>query len=157
MILVYCSETGFTKHYAELLHRKTGLPLMSLSEALTQLTPGSRIAFLGWLKAGKIQGLSKVQGRFDVALVCAVGMSAHYDGAALAEKHGLKGTPCFYLRGGYAPERVTGVDRVLMGALRRMLSAKKDEAAAEMRKAMDEGADWVDEEQLAPVIRALNG
>ena len=30
MILVYCSATGFTQQYAQMLHQKTGLPALPI-------------------------------------------------------------------------------------------------------------------------------
>ena len=159
MILVYCSATGFTQQYAQMLHQKTGLPLLSLEQAERELSPGSRIAFLGWLRAGSIQGIREARKRFDTALVCAVGMAPRGDTGKIARANAAEGIPLFYLRGGYAPDRVRGVSRAMMSAMTLVLrgQAGKSEESRQALEAVLHGADWVSEEQLEPVVRQLNG
>ena len=50
--VVYTSNTGYTRQYAMLLSKKTGLPACSLDEAMKHLAPGSSVIYLGWLMAG---------------------------------------------------------------------------------------------------------
>lgn len=57
--IVYTSNTGYTKQYAMLLSVKTGLSVYSLTDAETNLLQGSRIIYMGWLMAGKVQGHSR--------------------------------------------------------------------------------------------------
>lgn len=56
MIIAYESKTGFTKRYAEMLAAKTGMKLYRVNE-LSKTEINEEIVFLGWLKAGRIQGL----------------------------------------------------------------------------------------------------
>ena len=158
MILVYCSATGFTQQYAQMLHQKTGLPALPIERAERELSPGTAVAFLGWLRAGTIQGLKRAQKRFDVQLVCAVGMAMQYDTVQLARKNGVEAIPFFYLRGGYAPEKLRGVSKAMMAVMERIirLNAHKDEQGRLMLDAVEHGANWVTEEQLAPVVRQMN-
>ena len=97
--IVYTSNTGFTAQYATLLSHQTGLPLYRLEEC--QLPRDTQVLFLGWLCAGKIQGLKGAMGRFQVAGICAVGMAPQADPAKLAGDNRCGGLPLFYLRGGY--------------------------------------------------------
>ena len=159
MILVYCSATGFTRRYAELLHEKTGLPLLSLEQAERELSPGSKVAFLGWLRAGSIQGLKAARKRFDISLVCAVGLAPRGDTEKIARANAVEGIPLFYLRGGYAPDKVQGVSRAMMSVMTLVLrsQAGKSEENRQALEAVLHGADWVSEEQLEPVVRRLNG
>ena len=80
--IVYTSNTGFTAQYATLLSHQTGLPLYRLEEC--DLPGSTQVLFLGWLCAGKIQGLKGAMGRFQVAGICAVGMAPQADPAKLA-------------------------------------------------------------------------
>ncbi|MDO4573368.1 MAG: hypothetical protein Q4C13_08355 [Clostridia bacterium] len=73
--ILYTSNTGFTAEYAHLLEEATGLPAMPL-RAAGGLRPGADIIYLGWLMAGRVQGLKKAEARYRVRAVCGVGMGA---------------------------------------------------------------------------------
>ena len=47
--IVYTSNAGHTKRYAELLAAKTGLPAYELKAAEAKLNKGAQIVYLGWL------------------------------------------------------------------------------------------------------------
>lgn len=153
--IVYTSATGFTAQYATLLHHQTGLPVYRLEEA-GSLPRSTRVLYLGWLRAGQIQGLKQALRRWEVAGVCAVGM-APAEGYAqeLARKHALT-VPLFYLRGGYAPARVRGISRLMMAAMEKVLAGKADPQSRSALDAVRRGADWVSQEQLEPVLAWLN-
>ena len=70
--IVYTSATGFTRQYAGLLSAACGLPAMALKGAVP---PPGPVLYLGWLRAGSVQGLRAARRRFPVAGVCAVGMA----------------------------------------------------------------------------------
>ena len=65
------------------------------------------------------------------------------------------GVSLFYLRGGYAPDRVRGLDRVLMAGMKRHLAGKSDPQSQAALAAMRQGADWVSADQLGPVLAWL--
>ena len=154
--IVYTSATGFTARYAWLLADETGLPAFRLEEA-DALAPGASVLCLGWLRAGSVRGLKTARRRFRVAGVCAVGMSPEADTEQLRRNSGLGDAPFFYLRGGYAPDKVRGLDRVLMAAMKRHLAGKSDPQSRAALAAMRQGADWVSGDQLAPVLAWLAG
>ena len=154
--IVYTSQTGFTAWYAALLAERTGLPCRPLKEAAA-LPRGTAVIYLGWLCAGGIKGLKEARRRFRTAAVCAVGMAAEVEEAKLRRDNRLEGVPLFYLRGGYAPERLTGLYRPMMSLMSRMVSkaSAEDEGARAMQEAFAKGGDWVSTEQLSPVLDAL--
>ena len=71
----------------------------------------------------------------------------------------LEGVPLFYLRGGYAPEKLTGFYRAMMAPMARLVSRAPAETEADraMRDAFRDGGDWVSPERLAPVLAWLDG
>lgn len=148
--IVYTSNTGFTAQYATLLSHQTGLPLYRLEEC--DLPGSTQVLFLGWLCAGKLQGLKRAMGRFQVVGVCAVGLAPQADPAKLAGDNRCGGLPLFYLRGGYAPARIRGKYKMMMTMMKAILSKKTDRESQEAVKAITRGADWVDAAQLAPVL-----
>lgn len=162
--IIYTSNTGFTRRYAQLLGEATGLPVHNLSAAGKAVPRGASIVYLGWLMAGSVKGVKKAIGRWTVTALCAVGMGS--DGEkqleGLGAKCGLAATvPLFYLRGGYAPEKLKGLYKVMMmpmGAIVKKAgagNAETDPQAAEMLTAFTQGGDWVSQEQLVPIIEYL--
>lgn len=154
--IVYTSNTGFTAQYATLLSHQTGLPLHRLEEAAA-LPRGTQVLYLGWLCAGKIQGLKKAAARFQVKAVCAVGLAPECDLAKLAGDNRWNGLSLFYLRGGYAPARIRGKYKMMMAMMKAILSKKTDSQSREALKAIELGADWVSVPQLEPVLDWLQG
>ena len=71
--IVYTTNTGSTKRYAELLARETGLPSYSMAEAERSVPTGAEIIYLGWIMAGSVKGYAAAK-RWSVRAVCAVGM-----------------------------------------------------------------------------------
>lgn len=159
MTVVYCSETGFTRRYALLLQERAGVPALSLQQAETALEPGSEVLFLGWLRAGLIQGLQKARKRYAVRAVCAVGMAERYDTEQLSGPNHIKDLPLFYLRGGYAPDRLRGLNRAMMAVAEKAMAkrAGQSEEGRAMLDAVQNGGDWVEESQLTPVLALLRG
>ena len=156
--IVYTSQTGFTARYAALLAERTGLPCRPLKEAAA-LPRGTAVIYLGWLCAGGIKGLKGARRRFRTAAVCAVGMAAEVEEAKLRRDNRLEGVPLFYLRGGYAPEKLTGFYRAMMAPMARPVSRAPAETATDRarRDAVRDGGDWVCPGRLAPVLAGLDG
>ena len=158
--IVYASATGFTRRYADLLSERTGLPCFALG-AVPGPDRGAAVLYLGWLCAGGIKGLRKARARYKVQAVCAVGMSpagTAYTDQVRAQNH-LENLPFFYLRGGYAPEKLTGFYRAMMAPMARLVSRAPAETEADraMRDAFRDGGDWVSPERLAPLLAWLDG
>lgn len=95
MIIVYESKTGFTKKYADMLAQKTKLKAYRVKE-LPKDIKDEEIIFLGWIKAGKIQGLGKVK-KHNIKAVCASGTArnAEPDEETVIARNKIKGIPFF--------------------------------------------------------------
>lgn len=155
--IVYTSQTGFTARYAALLAERTGLPCRPLKEAAA-LPRGRRLSTC-WLCAGGIKGLKEARRRFRTAAVCAVGMAAEVEEAKLRRDNRLEGVPLFYLRGGYAPEKLTGFYRAMMAPMAGWCPGprRRRRPTGPCRDAFRDGGDWVSPERLAPVLAWLDG
>lgn len=66
--IVYESNTGHTKEYAEMLGKKLEIPAFTIKEAKKELNKNDEIIFLGWIFATKIMGLNKVK-KYNVKCV----------------------------------------------------------------------------------------
>ena len=72
--IVYTSNTGYTKAYAKLLEKETGLPVYSLEETKNALPKGTEIIYMGWLMASNIRGYKVAAKRYKVRAVVGVGL-----------------------------------------------------------------------------------
>lgn len=102
--IVYTSRTGFTKRYAQLLAKRTGVSAYSWKEAAERLPRGSEIFYMGWLMAGSVQGLGRAMDRYTVRGAAIVGISPAGNGDLWTEAKingGVSdgGGRVFYLRG----------------------------------------------------------
>lgn len=158
--IVYTSNTGYTKQYAELLGKETGLPVYSLDEAGKELCQGDSVIYMGWLMAGKIQGYAGALKQFHVEAVCGVGAGA--TGSQMQELRKAnalpEAMPLFTLQGGFDMARLRGVYRLMMEVMVRTagkkLANKKDRTPEEdmMLDLMLHGGSCVSEENLSSVL-----
>lgn len=163
--IVYTSNSGFTKRYAEMLGSETGLPVYPLEQAGSKLDGGDEILYLGWLMAGRIMGYRKAAKKYRVRAVCAVGLnlpSEEYAAGIQAGQH-LETTPFFYLQGGFDMEKQHGVYRFMMQTMKRTVGKRLEKKAeptageAEMLEMLQRGADRVRPENLAAVLTWYRG
>lgn len=160
--IVYTSETGHTRQYAELLGRETGLPVYDLKET-GKLSRGSEIIYLGWLCAGTVKGYKKAEKRFCVQAVCGVGMSGGDSQLADIRKVNRieQETPVFYLQGGFELEKLRGINRLMMSVMKKSvgkgLSEKKNRTFEEdaMLELMLHGGNLVKKENLQGMLEWL--
>lgn len=157
--IVYVSQTGFSKRYAEMLAQQSGLPCYELRQAKGALPHQAAILFIGWLCAGGLKGLKQAARRFQVQAACAVGMAPPEEKmeAELRERLG-NDRPFFYLQGGYAPERLHGVYKIMMNMMGKVLAKgieKQGERKPEEQQMLEmfiHGGDYVRLENLTPVL-----
>ena len=77
------------------------------------------------------------------------------DVSRLARSSHLGDRPLFYLRGGYAPDRVKGLSKIMMTPIllsAKHAAAKGDPKAEALMEVLIHGVDWVSREQLQPVL-----
>lgn len=159
MIIAYESKTGFTKRYADMLAERTGSKAYRAKE-LPPADKDEEIIFLGWIMAGKVQGLDKVRKR-NVIAVCASGTArtAEPDNETVIARNKIEDKPFFYLRGGCLPlKELKGLDKILMAMFLKMLKSRKekDEELEEGISNIENGFDGVREENLEPVLQWLS-
>lgn len=162
--IVYASQTGFTEKYAKILADKVNIPAYSVKEAAKQLPAGTDIFYMGWLKAGELQSLRSVVERYKIRGAAIVGMSPTGNGTLWTEARINGGTSdsgarLFYLQGGYAPEKLKGLNRFLMKMTTRSvikqletLGDRQTERDKDMLELYRNGGDRVREEALDEIV-----
>ena len=122
MVIVYRSNTGFTKEYAEMLGKAEKLKVYSFAQA-GELDTGTEVFFMGPLMAGHIAGVDQAVTRFQVKGVCGVGMSPASQQVldTLAKANYVPDAPIFYLQGGWAPKKVGWIQRRMVNMVTRSM------------------------------------
>ena len=113
--IVYTTNTGSTKRYAELLARETGLLAYSMAEAERSVPTGAEIIYLGWIMAGSVKGYAAAK-RWSVRAVCAVGMGRTGTQTDNVRKKSAipASIPVFTLQGNFDVKKLRGVYRLMM-------------------------------------------
>lgn len=159
MVIVYCSNTGFTKQYAEMLGKAEKMKVYSLAQA-GELDQGTEVFFMGPLMAGHITGVDQAVKRFQVKGVCGVGMSPASQQVldTLSKANYVPGAPIFYLQGGWAPKKVGWIKRRMVNmvtrSMRQALREKGSRRTPQEQKQLDfleKGGNFVAFEHLSPI------
>ncbi len=158
--ILYASNTGYTKQYAEMLAGATGLPAYNIKNSIPPATRGQDVIYMGWLMAGGVTGFKKIRKQYNVKALCAVGMSpAEPDQTAgIKKSYSIQDTPVFYLQGGFDMKKLTGIYKLMMQVMcKKILSdlgkvAERTPEQEAVYKMATEGANYVSEANLQPVI-----
>lgn len=163
--IVYTSNTGSTKRYAELLSQMIGLPAFALGDAKDKLSANAGIIYLGWIMASGVKGYSAAAKRYKIHAVCGVGMGQ--TGTQLKEvrekNHIPEATALFTLQGNFDLKKLHGVYRAMMDVMvktvGKVLENKADRTPDEddMLDMMLTGSERVKVENLSAVLEWYAG
>lgn len=159
--IVYRSDTGFTRQYAQMLAKAEKLRLYELSQA--DLPKEAEVLYMGPLMAGHISGLDGAVKAYTVRAVCGVGMSlpSREVLASLARTNYAPQAAMFYLQGGWAPKKVGWLKRRMVGMATRSTrqrlakKAKRTPAEQEQLEFMIRGGSYVAFQNLEPLRQWL--
>ncbi|HJJ65395.1 MAG TPA: hypothetical protein O0X48_03720 [Methanocorpusculum sp.] len=158
--IVYESNTGFTKQYAEMLSEAVGLPALPMVQAVSKVPRGTEIFFLGWVCGGKITGLPVASKRFIVEGAAAVGIVyPHPDVIAELSKVNKLSCPLFYLQGGVDPKKLGYFKRKILSMIAQNLEHQENKTAAiwDLADTLRIGGSYVSGANLEPVVSWMKG
>lgn len=170
-LILYGSQYGTTKRYAEKFAEMTGLPVADY-ESIKSLTEYDRVIYFGGLYAGGVKGLKNTVKKLspDAKLVIVtVGLADVRDEKNIANirnslkkqvpEHFLKTSPLFHLRGGIDYRKLTFIHKAMMTILyNKVKSLPEDKRTAEDTELIETfrtKADFVDYDllkQIADII-----
>ena len=169
VIVVYASQTGFTRRYAEWIAEELGCEAVPVEQA-ARVDAGmfDVVVFGGWFHAGGLVGkkwLARVRAEHPQTrfVAFAVGATppewADMVDEAMAREFPspeFDGVERFYLRGGFAYERLSLPNKLAMKLFFKMQekAAATDPRAAEMLAGMRGGFDGTDRAALGPLLAA---
>lgn len=154
--IVYTSNTGYTRRYAELLAERLSIPAVEVKEAKGSLPKKAEVIYMGWIRAGGLVGYGKVKRRYNIRAIVGVCL-----GASGSQVDGLvrrcrpkEGVPVFTVQGGMDRDKLTGINKSMIEMLIKMLRAKKDKTDDERRmlEMIENGGDFLNPDNLAPII-----
>lgn len=169
-LILYHSQTGFTRRYAELLAQRLQCSAEAL-EAKPTLDAYECVIFGSWVCAGSIQKLNPFKRMLPSMagkriIVFAVGSTPPGMTDAAEQIFARAFTPeerksirTFYLQGGLNYERMRGAHRLLLRLLCHMLRGKKQPTEEEkaMLQTLSGSFDAVDERSIEPIVEAARG
>lgn len=169
-LVVYTSQTGFTKRYAEWLADAAGADCLELAQAKARDLSGyDAIIFGGWVCAGSISKIDWFKRNIDrwpgkkLAVFCVGG--SPIDSPDIAPFLERNFTPvertrlkAFYCPGGFNYEKMPAPSKLMMKRFYAALKAKKDKTEAEeaMAEMISKSYDISDKKHIEPILKYLN-
>ncbi len=168
-IVIYTSQTGFTKRYAEWIAKEAGADCLALSDAKKKnLDAYEAIVFGGWACAGGIRSIRWFKGKIEqwadkkliAFCVGASPMESPEIEPALRQNFSeseRKRIHVFYCPGGFCYEKMSAPYKLMMKMFIKSLQAKKDntEEEKEMIKMISSSYDISDKKYIEPILQCL--
>lgn len=168
-IVIYNSQTGFTKRYAQWIAEAAGADCLELSAAKKENLSGyDAIVFGGWACAGSISKISWFKGNIEkwvdkkLIAFCVGGSPKDSPDIELALKQNFSGSEqkkvhVFYCPGGFNYEKMSVPSKLMMKMFIKTLKAKKGKSEKEqvMIKMISSSYDISDKKYIEPILQCL--
>ncbi len=168
-IVIYNSQTGFTKRYAEWIAKEAGADCFELSAAKKKdLSAYEAIIFGGWACAGSISKISWFKRNINkwadkkLIVFCVGASPIDSPGIDIALKRNFsaaeqKKVKTFYCPGGFNYEKMSAPSKLMMKMFIKKLKAKKDKTQEEqiMIKMISSSYDISDKKYAEPILQYL--
>lgn len=168
-IVIYHSQTGFTKRYAEWIAQAAGADCLELSKAKKRdLSAYQAIVFGSYACAGSMRKIGWFKNNMDkwtgkkLIVFCVGGSPIDAPGieAALGQIFNAserKTVKAFYCPGGFNYEKMPAFSKLMMKLLIKTLNAKKEKTEEEkiMIKMISSSYDISDKKYIEPILQEL--
>lgn len=168
--VIYNSQTGFTRRYAQWIAEAAGADCLELSAAKKRDMAGyEAIVFGGWARAGGISGVGWFKAHMGqwagkkLAVFCVGGSPMGSPKVEPALRRNFSQAEwdqvrVFYCPGGFNYEKMPLASKLMMKLFVKALKGKKDqtEEEREMVKMISSSYDISDKKYIEPVLRWLD-
>ena len=168
-IVIYNSQTGFTKRYAEWIAEEAEADCLELSAVKKKdLAAYEAIIFGGWACAGSISKISWFKGNIDkwedkkLVVFCVGGSPIDNPEIDIALKRVFneseqKKVKIFYCPGGFNYEKMSMPSKLMMKMFVKTLKAKRDKTEEEqiMIRMISSSYDISDKKYIEPILQYL--
>lgn len=145
--IVYHSNTGHTKKYAEFLSKELNIPTYPLKEI--DLKKDEEIIYLSWICAGRITKLNKAKKKCKIRLIGMVGAYPKTDQyVKKLQTANRLAIPSFYLQGGIDYDELKGIKKLIVKLVGKTIPKENTELA----KLFQAGENYVKKESLKELI-----
>ena len=172
-IIIYCSQYGTTKQYAEELSRKTGIDLKSY-EDVKDINLYNTVIYVGALYAGGVLGMKRTLAKMSQCqgkklIIATVGLAdpidtENTDSIKKSIKRQLpndlyENAHIFHLRGGIDYSRLSFKHKTMMGLLYkkavRLPEEKKTAEVKAMIETYNKKVDFIDFDNLTAIVNDI--
>lgn len=168
-IVIYTSQTGFTKRYAEWIAEAANADCLELSDAKKEdLSAYDAIIFGGWACAGGISKIGWFKSNIDkwtdkkLVAFCVGGSPIDNPDVDVALKQNFTESErervrAFYCPGGFNYEKMSAPSKLMMKMFVKTLKAKKNKTEEEeiMAKMLSSSYDISDKKYIEPILQYL--
>lgn len=159
--IVYESNTGNTRRYAEMLSDILQIPVFSTIDNSALFGKRDEVIFLGWICAGKINGLRLAKVKYNPVIIVGVGMMPPKNEYVLDIKmQNNIDESFFYLQAGVNPQRLKGFYKLMFKALTRSLLRKAEGGYSQLSESdkslvdiIKNGESFVSKENLSEIVK----
>jgi hypothetical protein len=155
MKVVYCSKTGFSRRYAEMLASELGCEALEYTSK-KQIRKNEEIIYVGWIFANKVKKLSAFK-KYNVKAVLAVGMSPKDEKiigyVKETNKKHLLGRELFYAQGGLDRDGHKGFHKMLLKMVAKSVIQENKYEDRALISIFKNGGDFVSLDNLYELIK----
>ena len=135
-IVVYQSGTGFTAKYAKWIAEELGCEAKEYKKVnQSELADYDMVIYGGWIMAGTVFGYDRVKAlNLSNVVVFGVGMSMPDEEVRtqIASQSKIPQDRFFYYEGGYAPEKLGFMKKMMLNMLKKSVEKKENKSAQEI-------------------------
>lgn len=161
-LIVYKSETGFTKQYAMYIQEELQCQCINLKDfKKLNLDEYELIVFGGSIMAGMIKGLKKVKSLINnqKLIVFAVGLTPQYFKETIQKikkDNSLEDIPFYYFEGGVDFDKLGFFSKKMLQMVKNNLEKEtEDKEAIEMVQRLSQTHSYVNKEYIIPLIQEI--
>lgn len=156
-IVIYQSGTGFTAKYAGWIAEELGCDAKEYKKVKTdELAAYDMVIYGGWIMANMVYGYDKVKAlNLKNVIVFGVGMTVPSEKVTttIAEQNQIPGESFFYFEGGYNPQKVGFLKKMMMNMIKKSIEKKEEKTEEDIYMLETfKGADHTKREAITALV-----
>ncbi|MBS5863584.1 MAG: hypothetical protein KIC54_02735 [Clostridium sp.] len=154
--IIYNSSTGHTFRYAKMLSEKLDIPCYAIKDANRKFNSNDEIIYLSWVCANMITGIKKIRNKYNVKCYGVVGLYPKREENTnnLIKTNNID-KPVFYLQGGLDYNKLNWLKTKILHMVGKYLEKENNKQSTQLAKILENGADFVTEENLKEILEFL--
>lgn len=154
--IIYNSSTGHTFRYAKMLSEKLDIPCYAIKDANRKFNSNDEIIYLSWVCANMITGIKKIRNKYNVKCYGVLGLYPKREENTnnLIKTNNID-KPVFYLQGGLDYNKLNWLKTKILHMVGKYLEKENNKQSTQLAKILENGADFVTEENLKEILEFL--